>query len=89
MMKKTIIILLFTLKGWGLTLDELGELEKSLGTEPLVSPGFVAECYELVSQEDNPRHVKLLSGLLVMAQHKDSEEILNYLHFIRSVLKSE
>ena len=88
-MKKTIIILLFTLNGWGLALDELGELEKALGKEAFASPSFIKECYDLVSLEENPRHVKLLSGLLDMAQSKDSEEIANYINFIKSVLKSE
>ena len=83
------VILLFSANSWGLTLDELVQLEKTLGNEPMAPSSFVEECYHLVTLEDNPRYVKFLSQLLDIAQSKDSDEVMSYLKFVKNILKSE
>lgn len=91
-MKRILIILLFCVNGWGLTVDELVKLEKTLEAEPnapMAPSSFIKECYDLVALESNPRYVKFLSQLLDMAQTRDSEEVSKYLNVVKIILKSE
>lgn len=85
---KIILLLMICLNSYGLTLEELLNLEKQLGNEPMAPSSFIKECYDLVSREQNPRHVKFLSTLLETAQNKDSEEVLKLLKGYEPVLKS-
>ena len=91
-MKRLFIIFFFCVNSWGLTVDELVRLEKTLATEPMapIAPSsFIKECYDLVAMESNPRYVKFLSQLLDMAQSKGSEEVSSYLSVVKNILKSE
>ena len=88
-MKRLLIIFFFCANSWGLTVEQLVKLEKTLGNEIIAPSVFLQECYDLVALESNPRYVKFLSQLLDIAQNKDSEEVSRYLNSFKNIMKSE
>lgn len=88
-MKKVFLLTFMSLNVWPITLDEMGNLEKLLGNDPIVPSNFIQGCYELIAKEDNPKHVKLLSMILDTAEHKGHDEVLKTLKECESVIKSE
>ena len=88
-MKKLLLFLILSANVWGLTLEELMQLEKNLGDAPIAPTSFLQQCYDLVAKEDNPRHLRMLSTIMDKAQKVDSDELLILMKGYEGVLKNE
>ena len=88
-MKKLLLLFFLSANVWGLTLEELMQLENHLKDTPMAPTSFLQQCYDLVAKEENPRHLKILSSILDKAQKVDSDELMILMKGYEGVLKND